>query len=119
LASSSGFDPNPSVTVLPGYIGSLVTNPGLPEPAAVIATVPDPGSLVNATLTGVLVDRGDGTPREVINLVGPGDYFGEIGRSRGDHARAGEAVVRQGDDSRMGFCLTLGGEAHHHHHHQG
>jgi hypothetical protein len=51
LAGSSGFDPNPFVTVLPGYIVSVITNPGLPDPAALIATVPDPASFVNATVT--------------------------------------------------------------------
>ena len=51
LVGSSGFDPNPFVTFLPGYIVSIITNTGLPDPAAVIATVPDPASFVNATAT--------------------------------------------------------------------
>jgi hypothetical protein len=51
LAGSSGFDPNFPVTVLPGYLTSLIANPGLPDPAAVVASVPDPASLVNATVT--------------------------------------------------------------------
>jgi hypothetical protein len=51
LAGSSGFDPNSLVTFLPGYLMSVIANPGLPDPAAVVATVPDPASFVNATVT--------------------------------------------------------------------
>jgi len=63
LAGSSGLDPNPFVTILPGYIVSVITNPGLPDPAAPIATVPDPASFVNATVAD------PGTPLTTLSSI--------------------------------------------------
>lgn len=52
LAGSSGFDPDVLVTFLPGYLMSVIADPGLPDPAAVVATVTDPATPL-ATLSSI------------------------------------------------------------------